>query len=48
MADDEDADDGGEDSGHGIVSPVDPGDHWGKLCVSYRSLCTLGVFTGSF
>ncbi len=46
MADDEYADDGGEDSGHGVVSPVDRGDHWGKLCVLRKCLyfgCLYGL-----
>ena len=35
----EDADDGGEDSGHDVVSPVDRSDHyWGKLCVVWKCL----------
>ena len=48
MADDEDADDGGEDSGHGVVPSVGRGDHRGKLCVLCLFVCTLVVSTGSF
>ena len=38
VAYDEDADDGGEDSGHGVVPPVGHGDHRVKLCVLCKCL----------
>ena len=47
VADDEDADDGGEDSGHGVVPPVGRGDHRGRLCVLCKCLyfvCYYGLF----
>lgn len=39
VADNEDKDNGGEDSGHGVVSPGDGGDHMGT------TMCTLPVCT---
>ena len=39
VADNEDKDDGGEDSGHGVVPPGDGGDHMESI------MCTLPVCT---